>query len=251
MRGYGYSFWGICIFLAKKYFWMKFFSIFSKFVPYATRFWLIRQIWHHQVQAVIQIMNLIVIILSPNILKLLFRGKGIHLVTFSTLTVHICSWSMFLVPYATHQSHCILDTSILWKTYYRPTFHGFWINNELIDYKKLILWKSKLINSITRDNFANIPIFVVHLSRTRRWLYFIQAKWLQIGHGVNRHPFRVQMKIYTPFSPLLFFYTAANQKSRRVRDNSVAYGTSNFSKNFKIYFLFKKMDLHSHKYLKF
>ena len=162
MRGYGYSFWGICIFLAKKYFWMKFFSIFSKFVPYATRFWLIRQIWHHQVQAVIQIMNLIVIILSPNILKLLFRGKGIHLVTFSTLTVHICSWSMFLVPYATHQSHCILDTSILWKTYYRPTFHGFWINNELIDYKKLILWKSKLINSITRDNFANIPIFVVH-----------------------------------------------------------------------------------------
>ena len=147
---------------------MKFFSIFSKFVPYATRFWLIRQIWHHQVQAVIQIMNLFVIILSPNILKLLFRGKGIHLVTFSTLTVHICSWSMFLVPYATHQSHCILDTSILWKTYYRPTFHGFWINNELIDYKKLILWKSKLINSITRDNFANISIFVVHLSRTRR-----------------------------------------------------------------------------------
>ena len=108
-----------------------------------------------------------------------------------------------------------------------------------------------LINSITRDNFANIPIFVVHLSRTRRWLYFIQAIWLQIGHGVNRHPLRVQMKIYTPFSPLLFFYTAANQKSRRVRDNSVAYGTSNFSKNFKIYFLFKKMDLHSHKYLKF
>ena len=48
------------------------------------------------------------------------------------------------------------------------------------------------------------------------------------------------MKFHTPFSPLLLLYTVANQKLCRVRDNSVAYGTSNFSKKFKIYFLFKK-----------